>query len=216
MNENANTLTDLYLQWWVEQNASRKSGYVRFEGRDFWIEHNVFSPDPRLTNSTRLMTRSMANVTGQRVLELGTGSGVLGILAAHAGAAEVLAVDVDPNAIANANRNIEEHGVADRVRVVEGDLFEPANGVFDLVLANLPIAPRLWDHVGGNVEQLAARFLNELPRYLAPEGRALFSWASFGDLDGILRMMKERQVPFEHITEETFGATWHLFTIRHR
>ncbi|MCS7178070.1 MAG: 50S ribosomal protein L11 methyltransferase [Anaerolineae bacterium] len=73
---------------------------------------------------------------GARVLDLGTGSGILAIAAAKLGARRVLALDTDPQAVAVARENIRRNGVADRVRVARGSLPQ-AFGRFDLVVVNI-------------------------------------------------------------------------------
>lgn len=80
---------------------------------------------------------------GTRVLDLGSGSGILAIAAAKLGAAEVLALDIEPQSVAVARENAERNGVWERVRVVLGSLGEgwplpePATGTFSLVVANI-------------------------------------------------------------------------------
>jgi ribosomal protein L11 methyltransferase len=74
---------------------------------------------------------------GERCLDLGTGSGILAIAAARLGAAEVLAVDVDPKALENAQEYLEANRVADRVRLLAGSADVVAGELFDLVLANI-------------------------------------------------------------------------------
>ncbi len=73
---------------------------------------------------------------GERVIDVGTGSGVLAIAAARRGADAVVATDIDPRAVAAAARNAACNGVALDVR--EGPLFAGAPGRFDVILANLP------------------------------------------------------------------------------
>jgi ribosomal protein L11 methyltransferase len=75
---------------------------------------------------------------GMRVLDIGTGTGILAIAAARLGAAAVTAVDVDPDALAAAEQNATRNGCADRIRLVLGGPEAIAGeGPFDLVLANL-------------------------------------------------------------------------------
>jgi ribosomal protein L11 methyltransferase len=76
---------------------------------------------------------------GMRVLDLGTGTGVLALVAAKLGAAEVLAVDHDVNAVAVTRRNIRANHATHKVRPMHGTLTD-ISGTYDLVLANL-LAP---------------------------------------------------------------------------
>lgn len=71
------------------------------------------------------------------VLDVGTGSGVLAIVAAKLGAAFVSAIDVDPEAIENARENIARNGVDQIVEAHVGDLTQPGIPAADLVTANL-------------------------------------------------------------------------------
>jgi ribosomal protein L11 methyltransferase len=76
---------------------------------------------------------------GMRVLDVGTGSGILAIAAAKLGAAEVVGVDIDEAAVRAAQENFQRNGVADRVTAHQGSLPHPTvrAGGFDLALANI-------------------------------------------------------------------------------
>ncbi len=76
---------------------------------------------------------------GELVADLGTGSAILAIAAAKLGAARVVAIEVDPDAIGNAEANVARNGVSDRVTVLEGDaaLLLPLVAPVHLILANL-------------------------------------------------------------------------------
>lgn len=82
-----------------------------------------------------LLERALGAMPAARVLDIGTGSGILAIAAARLGAEDVRAIDVDPDAVAAALANAERNQVAARVRVTLGS-FEEASPA-DLVLANL-------------------------------------------------------------------------------
>jgi len=76
---------------------------------------------------------------GERVADVGTGSGILAIAAARLGAARVLAVDSDPVAVRAARENVARNGVTALVTVCEGYLLDGVRGPFDLVVANLTL-----------------------------------------------------------------------------
>ncbi len=73
---------------------------------------------------------------GMRMLDLGTGSGILAIAGARLGARSVLALDTDPQAVAVARQNVRLNGVEKQVRVAEGSL-DRADGLFDLAAVNI-------------------------------------------------------------------------------
>jgi methylase of polypeptide subunit release factors len=77
-------------------------------------------------------------VRGRRAFDVGTGTGVLALVLARAGAS-VVATDVDPRAVACARENAAQLGLEDRVRVVEADLFP--EGEADLIVCNPPWIP---------------------------------------------------------------------------
>ncbi|WP_010167946.1 50S ribosomal protein L11 methyltransferase [Candidatus Epulonipiscium viviparus] len=71
-----------------------------------------------------------------RVLDVGTGSGILGIVAAKLGAS-VLGVDIDPMSVKVAIENVAINGVADDMAVVQGDLLEVVAEKADIVISNI-------------------------------------------------------------------------------
>ncbi len=91
--------------------------------------------------TTRGVVRLMQAVIrpGDSVADLGAGSAVLAIAAAKLGAARAFAIELDPDAIGNAEENVVRNGVADRVAVLEGDasLLLPVVAPVRVVLANI-------------------------------------------------------------------------------
>lgn len=89
--------------------------------------------------STRLCLEAVEKYTkkGMRVLDVGSGSGILGIAATLLGAQKADGVDIDETAVRIANDNAELNGVTDKFLAECGDLTEKASGKYDLVLANI-------------------------------------------------------------------------------
>ena len=77
---------------------------------------------------------------GERVLDIGTGSGILAIAALKLGAAAAEGVDIDPMCVRTAGENAARNGVEDRLTVLVGDLSDKASGVYDLITANIVAA----------------------------------------------------------------------------
>ena len=74
---------------------------------------------------------------GQKVIDLGTGTGILAIAAAHMGARDVLAIDLDAVAVRVAKENVENNGFAEIIRVQQGDLLDHVDEAADVVVANI-------------------------------------------------------------------------------
>ncbi len=125
-----------------------------------------------------------------RILDLCTGSGCLAILAAmRFPGAIVDAVDLSADALAVARRNVEEHGLADRVHLLQGDLYAPLKGRrYDLIIANPPYVaeevvedfppeyaaePRLAHAGGEDGLDLVRAILEGAPAHLAEGGGLL-------------------------------------------
>lgn len=85
-----------------------------------------------------LVAKRCAAAAPRRMLDVGTGTGVLALAGAVWDVAEVLAVDSDPEAVAAARANVSRNGRERQVRVASGGLGEVA-GVFDLIVANITV-----------------------------------------------------------------------------
>ncbi len=142
-------------------------------------EHpDVYPP----SEDTYLMIRAISVSSGERVLEIGPGSGIVSIHCALEGCA-VTAIDVNPEAVRLTEKNAERCGVSERINAIHGDLFSPLGPEkFDVIIFNPPYlvsdAVRketdkielAWE---GGVEgrDTTQRFLTEAKRYLEPGGR---------------------------------------------
>ena len=105
---------------------------------DLVLEASAFGGGTHPTTASCLeVLAALAPLTGLRVLDLGSGSGILGIAALRLGAARALCVDVNPDAVASARRNGAANGAGEQLEhrcASAGDL---GTERFDLVVANI-------------------------------------------------------------------------------
>jgi ribosomal protein L11 methyltransferase len=120
---------------------------------------------------------------GARVIDVGTGSGILAIGAARLGAEFVDARDVDPIAVETARRNVELAGLGARVVVKKASVtLEGAAGDFDLVLANIfadtiaELAPALTSQLKPDGKLIASGILSERAAMVEEAMAALGFW----------------------------------------
>lgn len=97
----------------------------------------AFGTGTHETTSLCLETLDSLVKGGERVLDIGTGSGILAIAALKLGAAEAEGVDIDPMCVRTAGENAALNGVQNDLTVLVGDLSEKATGVYDVICANI-------------------------------------------------------------------------------
>jgi release factor glutamine methyltransferase len=121
-------------------------GSAGFYGREFEVNGDVLVPRPETEHLVEAALSELRSrpAAARRVCDVGTGSGAIAVtLACESPGAAVVASDVSAAALETARRNARRHGVAARVRFVQGDLADPLRALapFDVVVANLPYVP---------------------------------------------------------------------------
>ena len=115
---------------------------------EYDTDRTVITMDPGMafgtgtheTTSLCLETLDELVQGGERVLDIGTGSGILAIAALKLGAKEAEGVDIDPMCVRTAGENAQRNGVAEKFTVLVGDLSDKASGVYDIITANIVAA----------------------------------------------------------------------------
>jgi release factor glutamine methyltransferase len=184
-------------------------GRKEFYGLSLLVDRSVLVPRPetellvelaiafarRMTNDERRTSKPIDSylpsfVLGRsslRVADIGTGSGAIAVaFAAHVAQALVYATDISPEALPVARLNAERHGVAERVRLREGDLLDALPEPVDLLLSNPPYTivseidegvrrhePRLALDGGPDGLAIYRRLLAAAPSRLRPGGAIL-------------------------------------------
>src|SRR4051812_30944597 len=135
----------------------RRTTVTRVAGFRLTVRPTVFHPRYFLTSKFFAGFLASLDLTGKRVADVGTGSGILALAAARAGAANVVAIDVNPNAVKAAAENAHANGLGARVTALVSDLLSalPPLPMFDVILSSPPsfageprdLADRAW-HAG--------------------------------------------------------------------
>lgn len=118
-------------------------GFKEFYNLRFAVTPAVLIPRPETELVVMEAIRLAKTISTPRVVDVGTGSGVMAItMARFVPAADVTAIDLSPDALAVAQQNAQTLGVASRIRFLQGDLLTPVAGEkFDLVMSNPPYIP---------------------------------------------------------------------------
>lgn len=182
----------------------------------FFVDEKVYEP----AEDTFLLIENLEVKEKEVVLDMGTGCGILAVLAAE-NAQKVVATDINPYAIKCAKKNAKINNVEDKIVFRLGDLFKPikAHETFSLILFNAPYLPsepyekrnwigRAWAG-GSSGRDVIDRFIINAQKFLMPEGQILLLQSSLSDITKTLERFNERgleagvvakvEFPFEKI-----------------
>lgn len=180
---------------------------VEYLGLQLHVPEHVFPPTP----VSDLLGRAVqAEVQpGHRVLDLGSGAGANAILAAQV-SGSVVAVDVNPHAVAATAANAERNGVGDRVRCTVSDVFDglEADEAFDLVVIDPPFR---WFAPTDLLERAIAdegyatlrRFTEQVAGRLQPGGAVLLFFGTSGDVAHLDRLIAAAGLASEVVAQRT-------------
>lgn len=201
--------TELYLAWdrpvapeaWARYQAhladrvrGRPVAYIvghrEFMGLDFLVDERVLIPRPETEVLVAAVLDAITDVPSPIIADIGTGSGSVAVsVAVLRSDATVLATDIAPDALEVARANAARHGVADRVRFLQGDLLDPLAEVgsrFHVlacnppyvtaeVAASLPVEIRDFEPAvavlaQGSADRFHGRLIEAAPAVLHPGG----------------------------------------------
>ncbi len=126
--------------------------------------------------------------SGDRVLDVGTGSGILSIAAVKLGAVEVMAVDIEAAAIENARANCILNGVDAKV-VLEQHSIDGVSGIFDVGVANI-------------ISSILLPIIPELAKRLEPEGCAIFGGILHREREALCAALHRANLVLDEMLED--------------
>jgi release factor glutamine methyltransferase len=136
-------------------------GYKEFYSLRFAVTPSVLIPRPETEILVMEAIRLARPMTAPQILDIGTGSGAIAIaLAKHLPQAQITATDLSEEALTVARQNAQTLGLAERIRFLQGNLFEPVSPSdhFDLIVSNPPyVASEEWNSLPVSVAKFEPR-----------------------------------------------------------
>lgn len=178
---------------------------IDYFGVQLVVPPEVFAPTPMSGLFGRHVRAEVR--PDDRVLDMGTGSGSNALLAART-ASDVVAVDINPAAVACARSNAEANGLTERVTCRESDVFDAVDGRFDVILFDPPFRwfpPRDLLEASITDENYSAltRFMREVPDRLNDGGRVLVSFGTSADLGYLQQLIARSGLVSEQLDEHS-------------
>ncbi|KXA97246.1 hypothetical protein AKJ38_01620 [candidate division MSBL1 archaeon SCGC-AAA259I14] len=196
---------------------------IFYKGQKFLVRPEVYKP----AEDTYLLVNNLEVNPGEKILELGTGCGIVSVIAAKNGC-DIVATDINPEAIRCAKENAENHEVRNKIDFREGNLFQPIKDEkFDLIIFNPPYLPvpagesskkeleTAWDG-GSDGREIIDRFLNQVSNYLKPDGRIVFLQSSLSDIQKTFKVLREGEFSIQSKKEKLCFEELYLLKCRYR
>ena len=170
------------------------TNHKEFMSLDFYVDERVLIPRPETEFIVETVLKSKGD-TCQRLLEIGTGSGVIATaIAVNKPEWEIIATDISEDALAVAKKNRDTHNCIERIKFLHGDLFEPIktleSSTFNWIVSNPPyvmtraqdaLSPDVRDYephialfAGEDGLSIIRCLIAEAPNYLNSEGKLIF------------------------------------------
>jgi len=200
-------------------------GTVEFCGLTFLCDKRAMIPRPETEQLVEVLKSEIRNPKSE-IMDVGTGSGVIALcLAAEFPGAQILAVDISNDALALAQENAARLNLAERVRFLKSNLLENVEGVFDVIVANLPYVstqerhtlsrevlhdPEVAVFASTRGDELVRELIAQAPSRLRPGGMLALE-IGMGQSEALLSTLAEKN--YRDISSKTdySGVTRFLF-----
>ena len=200
-------------------------GTVEFCGLTFLCDRRAMIPRPETEQLVEVLKSEIRDPKSE-IMDVGTGSGVIALcLAAEFPGAQILAVDISNDALTLAQENAARLNLAERVRFLKSNLLENVEGVFDVIVANLPYVstqerhtlsrevlhdPEVAVFASTRGDELVRELIAQAPSRLRPGGMLALE-IGMGQSEALLSTLAEKN--YRDISSKTdySGVTRFLF-----
>jgi release factor glutamine methyltransferase len=211
-----------------ERRRGKPFAYIgrqkEFFSEPFYVDERVLVPRPE----TELLVEEALRILekksdGSCIMDMGAGSGAIGIILAKRQNAKILSVDVSRAALVVAAENSRKLGVDEAVACVCSDLFSGLHPrqLFDMIVANLPYVPaEEWDRTMEDVRayeprlaldggreglEIYGRFVTGIPRYLKKDGQVLCEIDGARQAGLLAEMLRQQGLEKREIKKDLSG-----------
>jgi len=183
-------------------------GTVEFCGHTFLCDKRAMVPRPETEQLVEVLIADCGlRIADWKILDVGTGSGVIALtLAKEFPEAKISGTDISEDALALARENAARLGLSDRVRFFKSNLLENVDGIFDLIVANLPYIaaqdrhslsrevlrdPEVALFAGAHGDELVRALIEQAPARLRPSGMLALE-IGLGQSEALLSILAEK------------------------
>ena len=194
-------ILDLQVQRIEKMKTCKEKYNVTVFDKEIIVYPNVFYP----ATDTKLLISSVQPTSTERCLEAFAGTGCIALFLAFT-AQEVIATDINPDAIKNIEENSRLYHLTHKLKAIQTDIFPEKQEEFDLIVINPPysdheakdvVEKALWDKDHKSLH----KFFKEARNYLAKNGRIYSTWANFADFDLFITLVKKYNYFLKQINE---------------
>lgn len=154
------------------------------------VDSKVYPP----SFTTRLIAKNLPSLDCLDVLDLGTGSGILAIVASKLGACRIIATDISRRALDNASINLKMNNV-ENVELRYGSIYQSVeNEKFDVIISNPPMTPSVrpfprYTWGGADGRMMLDRVILDASKHLRKNGRLIIPTISLVGIDKTWRLL---------------------------
>ncbi len=197
-----------YIDYWRDITKNHETESIELRGIKLKIPFGIFNPSDKVTYSSSFLLDNIPNnLKNKKVLDMGTGSGVLAIKSEINNAKSVVAIDIHKKSVRVAYENSNLNNCKN-IFFIWSDLFyNLVGGKFDYIFANLPILDVDFDDLYG-------RLLNYYENYLTKNGELWIEFASFGEMEKAKTYFQNHPHHIETLHINKLGVDWYIYKLK--